>query len=458
MITDWRFIIKLVLYVSVFEGALRKWFVPGLKDILYFAKDIILVYGYFLFFAKVKSPKLESIYEPIKPFIPLVLVFLGLQVFNPVMSLPPLGLFGLKNYLLYVPLIIVVPHLFRSKGELVQYLTYFLYLMIPLGILGFVQYRSPQGAWINKYVAEEAITVAYKGKVRIVGPFSYIGGYTAFLSFIFTLAIALLTAHEHTFKQKMVLYACVGLCLVNMLMTGSRGVVFSSILVLFIYLAVQFVFSPVMIGKLLPKVVLGGFLALVVVVRTAAFETFVDRVMTTRTESDGRLSPTKIAMQFIDLGRYDQPFGYGIGTGHQAAYGLVSKLGLRLKTVPPKLENETDRILVEIGPLGFLIWYGMRVALLFVLFNAFLRLKSTVLRNLALAAFAHQLLLIHGQVVFHHNSNLNYWFLAGLAGSAMRIQRNAQKKVQYYMLVNQEEIQPGSFSAPQPSHRSPKTL
>ena len=45
----WQKLIWTVMFLLVYEGALRKWVVPGLQSQIYFAKDLILIAAYILF-------------------------------------------------------------------------------------------------------------------------------------------------------------------------------------------------------------------------------------------------------------------------------------------------------------------------------------------------------------------------------------------------------------------------
>ena len=47
---QWRLAVKGALVLVVIEGAVRKWLVPGAQDLVYFAKDLVLVGAYVGFF------------------------------------------------------------------------------------------------------------------------------------------------------------------------------------------------------------------------------------------------------------------------------------------------------------------------------------------------------------------------------------------------------------------------
>src|SRR5580704_11720836 len=46
----WQKAVKAALVLVVFEGAIRKWILPGSSDLVYFLKDIVLLLGYASYF------------------------------------------------------------------------------------------------------------------------------------------------------------------------------------------------------------------------------------------------------------------------------------------------------------------------------------------------------------------------------------------------------------------------
>ena len=42
----WREAVQLAMVLVIFEGAIRKWVFPGAQDLIYFAKDVLLLGAY----------------------------------------------------------------------------------------------------------------------------------------------------------------------------------------------------------------------------------------------------------------------------------------------------------------------------------------------------------------------------------------------------------------------------
>jgi hypothetical protein len=104
------------------------------------------------------------------------------------------------------------------------------------------------------------------------------------------------------------------------------------------------------------------------------------------------LSAFRLAfLEPIGFIQYKQLDGYGTGATHQAAPLLRQALDLPTgEVIPVPYEGEIGRILLELGPIGFIFWYGLRVGILIALISTFWKLKRPFLRHLALAAFLIQ--------------------------------------------------------------------
>ena len=140
---NWRRSVKAVFFILVFEGALRKWVLPGANEWIYFLKDFVLLGAYInLYFLSKASNRWFFKITPINIFISLVSVWCLYQAFNPSLGSPLVGMLGMKFYLFYLPLMWMLPSLFQSELELYKFLRSHLLLLIPVGILGVVQFFS----------------------------------------------------------------------------------------------------------------------------------------------------------------------------------------------------------------------------------------------------------------------------------------------------------------------------
>jgi hypothetical protein len=447
----WRNLIKAALIIAILDGALRKWFFPGFANVLYFLKDFVLIAAYFqFFFLENIHPKIPRELRNVVPLFIMVVAFISLQALNPALGSPIAGLMGMRNYFIYAPLVLLMPHVFRTEKELFDYLRFFVLLMIPVGILGFFQYVSPPTSFLNRYVGEaEAgsnVVRFGEGRARITGTFSYIGGYAAHLTLMFVLLIPLLLSTPRGTRTRELLLLALGLTLANMMMTGSRGPVFGSVMFTVLFFGILIIHFPIDFAKYTPRLAMLGLVGIIAISQSSALKAFQDRATRGGASQDTRMNPFYWARAYTDLFRYGNDGGWGTGSMHQATNALRDFLNLPRGALTPALEDEPDRILAEQGPVGFVLWYLLRLTLLYILWKVYRHLKKPALRNLALAAFIYTGLLFINQMVFHHTNGIYYWFMTGMLAVLPAIQRSEDDRLRRLKLAilltsfkNQEE-------------------
>ncbi len=414
---DWRRSVKAVFLIVVLEGALRKWILPQANELIYFLKDFVLIGAYLRYFFSERERR--PIYlDPISIMAVLVSLWAGYEMFNPSLGSPIVGLFGFKIYLLYVPLIWMIPSLFRVEEELQIFLRNHLLLAIPVGLLGLIQYVSPKTSWINAYAPNEGANSAIAtfgsaglATVRITGSFSHVNSYQGYLIACFALLLPMLAVQQAP-KWRWATIAELMLVLVNTLMTGSRTPLLAQGAILVGFLTIGLVSQSskmaFWIQRGIPSM---GFVGLGVFL---GFRQAVDRFWKRATSS--RDLTSRITQNFHippDLLSGNNLEGYGVGSTHGATGTLRGLLGLPAGKAPPLAEAEMSRIAIEMGPFGFVLWYGFRVVLIFSLWFTVWRVKRPFLRQLAIAAFFTHLVMLSGQLVFHHTFAIYYWFMGG---------------------------------------------
>jgi hypothetical protein len=201
---------------------------------------------------------------------------------------------------------------------------------------------------------------------------------------------------------------------VNSFMTGSRGTVFAEVLFLVGYLGTKGLTQPGSILRLIKQLIVP-----IIVVAIAASIWFRPAInsfwlrTTSNHDVGGRI--TSGFTEPLDFIEYKQLDGYGTGATHQATPTLRKALDLpEGEVIPVYYEAEMGRIALELGPIGFLFWYGMRVSILIALAIAFFSLKRPFPRQLALAAFFIQATQLNAFLVFTPTFAVYYWFLSSL--------------------------------------------
>src|SRR5262249_905294 len=149
-------------------------------------------------------------------------------VLNPNSPSILVGLMGLKAYFLYVPIAFILPYAFKSREHLFHMIWRYLVLAIPVASLGLMQVAGGPDSFLNTYVipTEDGPGLehfGYENIVRSSGTFSYISGYTAFLTFVAFLAIGYNWANGWRIKNNIVPVLALTLVVGAMFTTGSRA-------------------------------------------------------------------------------------------------------------------------------------------------------------------------------------------------------------------------------------------
>jgi len=435
-IARWRSAVQVVMVLLVVEGAIRKWLFPGAQDLIYLAKDVLLI-GVYLGFLRQRA-QLRYRVQPLPVLYSALALgaLVGLlQIFNPRLPNLLVGVFGFKAYFLYVPLLFVLPAAFASDRELIVFLRRYILLSIPVGLLGVAQFFSPSSSMLNTYArADEATSAMANGSgyvstfgsseyVRVTATFSYITGYCSYLVAITILVLAYLAATRWRLRRSLAAHVALGMSLLGMLMTGSRGPVLILALLFPIYwwLAVmRGADGGVTFGRLL----LGAAMLAVLLlsVGSNALGAFVGRA-TVSGDIGGRLiMPMTVPFEILpDAG----PVGYGIGATHQTATAFTQGFAPYYWLHGLGTEAESGRIMLELGPAGFLLIYFVRLFLIGFSLRQVFALKTTFHRSLATACLMFFLAQLFGSVVFDVTSDLYFWFFGGLLLTAMRLDQVA---------------------------------
>lgn len=425
----WRPAVQLAMVVLVLEGAIRKWLLVEAQDIIYFGKDVLLLAAYGGFLAHRR--RLRDRWVPPATGLYATLLFSALygllEVFNPRLPNFFVGLIGFKSYFLYVPLLFVVPAVFPTDAALARFLRRFLWLSIPVGLLAVAQFFSPPSSILNTYARPtddpiSAVTFGSSSFVRVTGTFSFISGYSAYLTAIVMLALAALATTRWRLRGNLEVYLALGLSILGMLMTGSRGpvVIVGALFPLYWWLAVA---REKKSGATVARLAIGlALLAVFVsVVGRDAFGAFRGRTVAAGDELSGRISLpfTSPLATLPDAGI----FGYGIGATHQAATA-VTKDRIPFSWLDGHLiEVETGRVMLELGPLGFFLVYLGRLLLALFAFRQVFRLRTLFHRSIAVAGLLVFLAAIPAGTVFDVTTGLLYWFFGGLLFLVIRLDR-----------------------------------
>lgn len=426
----WRTGVQVAMVLVIFEGAIRKWLLPGAQDLIYFAKDVVLL-GVYLGYLR-EAPRLRHRVVPMPllyPLLGLTAAFGLIQVFNPNLPNLPVGILGFKAYFFYIPLVLVIPAAFTSDGAAFRFLERYALLAIPVGLLAIAQFFSPPTSVLNAYARAAAegpyaTTFGSSSYVRVTATFPYITGYASYLLATAVLLVTLLAARRWELWRNWLIYAALGMTFLGMLMTGSRGpvVVFAVIFPLYWWLvAIRERQKAALLGRTLGAVLL--LAAFVSLLGQDALSAFEGRAAGSGSEIVNRMLSPAVApwRVFPHVGL----LGFGIGSTHQTAAALAPHLVPFSWLRGLLIEVESGRVMVELGPIGFLLVYLVRIALAGLALKNALSLRSRFHRSLAAASFAFFFGAIPGGAIFDVTAGVYYWFFAGLLTLAIQLDRDA---------------------------------
>lgn len=415
----WRGAVILALYLTVFEGAIRKWALPQRQELVYFAKDAVLVWAYLGFVTECRMHARPIVQRhPANIALFLLLLLSLLELTNPALQHIYVGLLGLKAYWMYAPLLYMTPYMFRDDQLTTFWRRFVIMSSVPL-LLGFIQFTSPADSLVNRYAwtdAEAMPGVATFGtftNVRIAGTFAFITGYTTYLTLIIIITTCLAVS-ARTRRAQWLHYGLLGLALVNVYMTGSRGpfIVLGVALPILLQAAYRYGGSRRLRALWTVVVVVPLVLFAVNAYAPDARDAFARR------SADNNDVPARIVAivsQPVWAIGQSGPWGYGIGSTHQAAFAVLRSQGITTSGVnaPPPAEGEWERIILEMGPIGFILSLVVRIAVSVQLWRAFRRLRGRREQFLVLGAFCFSLTLLVQPIVFNHIASIFYWTVAG---------------------------------------------
>lgn len=451
---NWELGVQAVLVIVVFEGAVRKWFLPSASDLVYFYKDFVMLASFIGYLSRRdKTPLvIKGRLQLLAVIIFAFLAYALASVSNPREPHFLVGLLGVKVYCLYMSLAFMVPRMFSSKQKLIGFLKWYVLLAVPVIALGVTQFRNgDQTSSLNRYAwNQEAVESDIAGAgiaafqdsegntyVRVTGTFSYLSGLAIYLPVVFGMLLGLLssTVSRHTPRLlRWLYYLALGVVVATTFMTGSRGAVLNLAVIVLIFFALTSLKS---LKDRLLQIVVGGILAYVAL--TVIFPQALD-AMATRAfggeeqveEGQGRID--KLFRLPFDESVFSGAFGYGIGATQNSVPSLMEKLNLPFtgERIPIGYEEESARVMLDLGVVGYLLYGLLRFILLITLWRSCLAIRDRNAKSIAVAALS--ILTIHifvGGAIVNHTQNVYQWFLVGVCFALLNAEKLRQTELNF---------------------------
>lgn len=341
--------IWIYFFLLIFEGALRKWILPGLAEPLLIIRDPfaawLIFYSFKTGFWKPNGFVLIVVAATILAFVLALFVGHGDLV---------IALYGFRTNAIHFPLIFIIGSVF-NRDDVLNLGRAVLWISIGMTFLVAIQFYSPQTAWVNRGLGGDMEGSGFQGAAgyfRVPGTFSFTTG----LSFFYSLTIAYIFYFWISNKKeinRMLLIVSTLALVAAVPMSVSRTVVFQ-IAVTMVFIMVLMIRDPGVFSKV-AKLAVGAIIFVVIMSSFKFFQTatfVLQERFFNANESEGGFEGV-----FIDRflgGMYEaltedsfEFWGAGLGMGTNVGARLLT--GDRTFLVA---EDEWGRL---IGEMGFVL-------------------------------------------------------------------------------------------------------
>ncbi|CAM4121935.1 hypothetical protein SAMN06265348_103243 [Pedobacter westerhofensis] len=373
-------------FLLIFEGALRKWVLPGLATPLLIIRDPIAVWLIYEVWNRGMLP--SSNYLKGMVWVTIIAVITALifghgNIF--------VALFGARIFLIHFPLIFVIGRIF-DREDVLQMGRVLLWITIPMAILIAMQFYSPQSAWVNRGIGGDESGGGFSGAMGYFRPpatFSFTNGTYLFFGFAGCFLFYFWLAGKEA--NKLLMYASTAAVIAAIPLSISRSLTFTlGVTLMFVLLSA--IRKPANLLKMVFTIV-GFVFILAILSNISFFQTATDAFFsrfTSAGETEGGLKGT-LGDRYLGgmintlLRSAEQPF-FGMGIGMGTNVGSMLLVG---KTIFLVDEGEWGRVIGEMGAiLGLGVIY-IRIGLSFkLLANAYNKMVSGDLLPWLILSFA----------------------------------------------------------------------
>ena len=330
--SDYAFIKKLIwtyFLLLLFEGALRKWFLPGLSQGLLIIRDPIVIWIYYLCYAQGVFPLDNKYLQRCFQWVALAVVLSFL-----INRAHPLTIaYGARTNLLHFPLIFIMARVLTFK-DVLSFGKAFLLLALPMTWIVAQQFQADRFDTINTAAGGVGHQIMTSGdKVRASGTFTFVSGIVFY--YCFTVAYIIYGFLVKGAFPKWMLYLGTTATLLAMVTAGSRAVIAECLQVLACIGFLAY-FKPSEFGKIAGSIFGFSTLGLILYTQVDLFQEGLD-FLSLRFEEAANVEGNPIEAYFI---RYYEIivapyyynmwtgfFGYGLGTATRAGSSLGGGMG-----------------------------------------------------------------------------------------------------------------------------------
>ena len=217
----------LYLVLIFVEGAMRKWFMPGLSDLWMICREPIVIWTVLTL---MNTRYLNSL---------IAKTFMGIGVITFITTLIfghhniAVAIYGLRIWFFHIPYIFIMAEKL-NRTDLIRICQFLIIVFLPMTVLYVLQWESPPNTWINAQ-SEGIISeskVAANGAIRPSGTFGHVVGASYYTPIVVCLFIATLYSKYYRkilVSQKIYIIFIIAV-VVSLIVSVSRGTIVQSIL------------------------------------------------------------------------------------------------------------------------------------------------------------------------------------------------------------------------------------
>jgi hypothetical protein len=349
-------------FLLIFEGALRKWFLPGLATPLLIIRDPV---AFWIIIKAVQHRMFPSnTYITLMNIIGIVAILTTLTLGHGNIMVT---LFGARILLLHFPLMFIIGRVF-TREDVLKMMRVTLWIAVPMALLIALQFYSPQSAWVNRGVGGNMEGAGFSGSgefFRPPGTFSFTTGNVQFFSMVAPFIFYFFLNAKKI--NKFLLLASFVALVISIPLSISRSLLLS-VLITVLFTGIAAVRKTEYFSKLF-SIGMVALVAIMILSQTSFFQVslgaFTDRFELAN-ESEGGAENVLIDRYFGGMitaltytASEDQSFfGLGLGMGTNVGAMLLSGTGVFLIS-----EDEWGRLIGEMGPLLGLAVIVMRLVI-----------------------------------------------------------------------------------------------
>ena len=343
--TDYAFIKKLIwayFLLLLFEGALRKWFLPGLSQGLLIVRDPVVIWIYYLCYVQGVFPLNNKYLRRCFQWVAIAVVLSFL-----INRAHPFTIaYGARTNLLHFPLIFIMARILTWQ-DVVKFGQAFLLLALPMTWVVAQQFQSDRFDVYNVAAGGTGHQLMTSGdKVRASGTFSFVSGIVFY--YCFTVAYIIYGFLVRNTFPRWMLYLGTSATLLAMVTAGSRAVIAECLQVIACIGFLAY-FRPQEFGRITTAVLGFSAISLILYSQIDLFEeglNFLSLRFEEAANTEGnpitayfnRYYEIIIAPYYYSL--FTGAFGNGLGTATRAGSALGAGTGgAELSWSRPVLEN-----------------------------------------------------------------------------------------------------------------------